>query len=217
METSRAIESRPWLGWSLVRLAAVIAVESPERLKAAARHCTEAITFLSKDTQRAEYRCALQILVTFHTNEPGDHAELYRWLGEAKELDRDAPEGSLRAVKLQWLEGLVHRRAGSLEAAAGALRLARDGLLQLDLRYHAAGAGFDLALLYLERGETEAAAALAGEMFPVFKALRVDREATAALKLFVNAAAAGKLTIDLVEDVKQRIDVCAATPTWAEY
>lgn len=167
------------------------------------RRAMRTVPALARPYRRAAIHLVLTTLCRIEDSDP---SEIFRWLDRARELDREAPAGSVVAVKLRWLEGLAQRRAGGLDLAAEALRAARDGLLELGMGYHAACAAMDLALLYLERGRPGEAAALAREMFPVFQALRVDREATTALSLYVNAAAAGSLTVEIVEDVQRRLE-----------
>ncbi|MCP4656286.1 MAG: hypothetical protein GY856_12810 [bacterium] len=80
--------------------------------------------------------------------------------------------------------------------------------------------GFDAALcclnlahLYLENGRPKDANRLSGELFPVFHLLRLNREATSALLIFRRAAEQDRLTVELVRDVKARIEAIPTPPS----
>jgi len=61
-------------------------------------------------------------------------------------------------------------------------------------------------------GERHDANRLSGELFPVFHMLRLNREATSALMIFRRAAEQNRLTVELVRDVKARLEAIPTPP-----
>jgi len=74
---------------------------------------------------------------------------------------------------------------------------------------NAATCGLDLAGAHLANGDMDAAAAVAGRLFPIFGKLRHNREAQASLVIFQRAAEARRLDGELIRDVRRRLEASA--------
>lgn len=160
----------------------------------------QALEHLDSDHDATYYRCAVHNLASALCL-GGDDRGLDDWL--ERSLARGGFEpGSPGAFKACWLEGLAAVRRGDAVRAEAAFEEARFGFLRLGLAAEAATVAMDLARLYLENGRGADARRLAGELFPVFQALRSQREVTAALNLYVNAAMLDRLSLDLVQRVR---------------
>jgi tetratricopeptide (TPR) repeat protein len=104
-------------------------------------------------------------------------------------------------LRLAWLRGKIAAGRGKVEAAERSLLEARDGFLRSGIGYDAAMVSLDLALLYLRQERNAEIRRLAEEMFPVFEAQDVHREALAALRLFQEAARREEVTVELVQEL----------------
>ena len=121
-------------------------------------------------------------------------------------LETDAPlyaghqEPSIALRKL-WLEGNIAEARGETETAEEHYLRTREGFLAEGIGYDAAMVSMDLTLLYLASGRTSEVRRLAEEMYPIFEAEDVHREALAALMLFQEAARQEELTAAAVREV----------------
>jgi hypothetical protein len=70
----------------------------------------------------------------------------------------------------------------------------------------AALASLDLAMIYLERGETSELKRLAAEMIPVFESRDDQQKAMAAFLLFRQAAEAEQVTAALLREVASSLE-----------
>lgn len=111
----------------------------------------------------------------------------------------------MNLVRLRWLEGKLARELGRREEAEAALKEARDAFLADDIAVDAALVSLDLAILYMQRGETTALKDLAAEMRPIFESGDVHPEALAAVLLFQQAAEAEQVTRTLLDQVAARL------------
>lgn len=98
-----------------------------------------------------------------------------------------------------WLEGKILRGLGQLEAAEARLAAARRGFLEQEIVYDAALVSLDLAAVYAQQGRFEDQRRLAREMYPIFRARGVHREAQAALAYFQEAAEEERASPRVVE------------------
>ena len=103
-------------------------------------------------------------------------------------------------VKLlwSWLEGRVARGLGEGAIAEQLLVETRDGYLGRGQGFPVALVTLDLAELYLEDGWTTEVKCLAAATAAVFVAQDVHAEAERVLRLFCDAAAAERLTLELI-------------------
>jgi hypothetical protein len=111
-----------------------------------------------------------------------------------------APE-AWTGFRLTWLEGRIAAGRGCFAEAEVALREARRRFLERDLGYDASMVTLDLATLYLRQDRGEEVQRLAGEMFPLFVARDVHRQAIVALVAFKQAAEMERITLGLVEEI----------------
>lgn len=103
--------------------------------------------------------------------------------------------------RLTWLEGRIAASAGRFSEAETALREARRRFLERDLGYDASLVTLDLASLYLRQGRSEEVQRLADEMFPLFVARDVHRQASSALAAFKHAAEMERISLGLVQQI----------------
>jgi tetratricopeptide (TPR) repeat protein len=111
----------------------------------------------------------------------------------------------MNLVRLRWLEGKLARELGRPEEAEAALKEARYAFLADDIAIDAALVSLDLAILYMQRGETTALKKIAAEMRPIFESGDVHPEALAAVLLFQQAAEAEQVTRTLLDQVAARL------------
>jgi transcriptional regulator with XRE-family HTH domain len=122
------------------------------------------------------------------------------------EAEAHLPELRTRAIELErrldltrlvWLGGRIAADRGRSEEARAALAQARREFAALENGYDSALVALELASLLLEEGRAAEAAALADEMVPIFRSLRVQRETLAALQVFCRAAGAHTATPEM--------------------
>jgi transcriptional regulator with XRE-family HTH domain len=126
-------------------------------------------------------------------------------LGRYAEAEARLPEVRKRAVEIGneldlirvlWVEGGVAAGLGRRAQAFAALEQVRRYFNDKRIAYDAALASLELAALYLEEERTAEVKTLADEMFWIFKAQGVHKEAMAALLLFFEAATKEEATSD---------------------
>ncbi len=132
--------------------------------------------------------------------ESGRYDEAADALDTDEDLYRRFPEPWTQ-LRLVWLRGKIAVGRGEAEVAERSLLEARDGFLGLGIGYDAAMVSLDLALVYLRQERNAEILRLAEEMFPIFEAQDVHREAIAALQLFQEAARRQEVTAELVRDL----------------
>lgn len=120
-------------------------------------------------------------------------------LGADAKLYEENPEPGFKLRHL-WLQGNIAEARGGLELAEAHYRQTRAGFLGMGSGFDAALVSFDLALLFLRTGRTADVRQLAEEMFPIFEAADIHREALAALVLFQEAARQDELTASAVRE-----------------
>jgi tetratricopeptide (TPR) repeat protein len=135
----------------------------------------------------------------------GRHEEALKALSETRRLYLQLGERS-PLVRLRWLEGKILRDLGRLEEAEAALREVRTELAQLRLGLDAALASLDLAMVFLERGETGELKRLAAEMIAVFESREDHQRAMAAFLLFQKAAETEQVTLVLLQEVASSLE-----------
>jgi tetratricopeptide (TPR) repeat protein len=101
----------------------------------------------------------------------------------------------LDALRLDWLTGRIAAGQGRLEEAIERLDRVRRAFLDRGIAFDAALATLELAVFLLEAGRTAEVKAATRPLAPLFGALRIDREALAALQLFCTAAEREAVTL----------------------
>jgi len=109
--------------------------------------------------------------------------------------------GRLPLLQLRWLEGRIHAGLSRLDLAEAELLAARQGFAAAGSPYHAALVGLDLATVWLRQGKTPQVRELVQEMIAAFRALRIAREAVAALLILREACDRDEATLERVRTV----------------
>lgn len=108
------------------------------------------------------------------------------------------PIDTLRGL---WLRGRLCAAIEETPVALACLERVKQEFVALKLPYEAALASLELAVLLLKEQRTAEVKALAEEMYPVFIAQQIPREASASLLLFVEAARREAATVAAVEQL----------------
>jgi tetratricopeptide (TPR) repeat protein len=112
----------------------------------------------------------------------------------------------LERLRVRWVEGSLRAGLGErLEAMAIFVEVQRE-FTRLRLPYDAALVSLELAVLWLEAGQTVEVRELALEMAWIFKATKIAREALVALRLFCDAAKRDAATLELARHVRAEIE-----------
>lgn len=128
-----------------------------------------------------------------------------KWLKLAHRCHKMLPPEGLGVWKLRTLQGLTSVRLGQAERGIRELWRAQAGFQGLGAAYEQAFTLLHLASVYQVRGDAAEVKRVAAQLFPVFHSLKFDREASAALLLFYNAAQAKSTTRELIERVSSTL------------
>ncbi len=109
----------------------------------------------------------------------------------------EARRGTLDMLRVQWLEGRVAAANGRTSLAIAKLEPVWRDFASLEISYDAALAALDLAVVYLGVGRLAETQILARQTVAVFRALKIEREDLAAVRLFWEAAGREKATVEL--------------------
>jgi hypothetical protein len=109
--------------------------------------------------------------------------------------------GELLLLRLRWLEGRIHAGLGDFARAEREFAVTRAGFAAAGNPYNAALVALDLAAVWLQRGRTRQLRELVEEMIATFRALRIAREAVAALLILREACDRDEATLDRVRTV----------------
>jgi tetratricopeptide (TPR) repeat protein len=130
----------------------------------------------------------------------GRHREAKFVLWELKKRHPD-PGGRVNELKVLWLEGQIYAGLEELERAEQALLRVREGFAEAGLPYKAALAGLELGAARLRQGRLAEGEEVVREAVEVFIALRIRREAMAAVLVLKKACEARTATAALIESV----------------
>jgi tetratricopeptide (TPR) repeat protein len=125
-------------------------------------------------------------------------ARIYLWRCRAL-FERDG--GPRFQLRVRWLAGRIHAGLGELDRAERELQAAREGFEAAGSPYNAALVSLDLAAAWLQQGKARQVRQLVEEMIAAFRALRIAREAVAALLLLREACDRDEATLDRVRTV----------------
>ena len=142
----------------------------------------------------------VQYLLTANLCDMGHPTEAEALLPAVREKAVDLGN-ELDVIRCLWLEGRVAVGLERREEALPALEQVRRYFTSKQIAYDAALASLEVAVLYLEAGQTGEVKRLAEEMLWIFTAQGVHQEALAALKLFCEAARQESATVELARRV----------------
>jgi hypothetical protein len=181
----------------------ITAFHRPDPTKAA-RLCREAADLLATHGPRDLYAAA-QLNLAVALTDLGRFAEAAALIADNRPLyeDPDSPETALR---LAWIEGRLARGLDDEEAAERRLARAREGYAAAGNAFNAALVALDLAELYLAGGRTAEVKPLARATAEVFAERDVAPEVLRAAALFHEAAAAERLTLELLAHLRDAFD-----------
>jgi len=183
---SEAVGEREGLARALIKRASV--VQCMDRSEEALADLARARGLLDPREESFLYLFTVVGTVPLLLDE-GRPEEAERLLAEAEGAFAAARE-PWWALRLRYLEGRAALARGDLLRAERRLGEARDGFLGQALPQDTANASLDLALVHLHQGRTEDVRRLCREIAPYFQGCGVERDALAALALFVNATTA---------------------------
>lgn len=109
--------------------------------------------------------------------------------------------GQISRIKLRWLEARIDAGLGKTGRAEEGFRAVRRDFERLELGYDAALATLDLAAVVMRVGQTGEARELVSEAAEVFKALRIGREALAAVVFLRESFELRRTTLEFLEEV----------------
>lgn len=104
-------------------------------------------------------------------------------------------------LRARWLEGILAAGTGRIEQAERLLTAVQHEFTEQGLPYDAALAGLERAALYARHGRNAEVRELARELAVVFFSYRLEREASAALAFFAQAAQRDRATLDTIRQV----------------
>jgi len=194
----------------LVKLA--MSFEIQGRTQMAIETVEMALRSLTPERTLRLYVCARFNLAWYLTS-LREYQEAERLLAEDREHYRQLRE-PWTELRLSWLIGRIDAGYGKAEAAERAFLTARDGFIAQGIGYDAAMISVEeLAPLYLRAGRSAEVKRLAEEMFPIFTAADVHREALAALIIFTEAAKQEQLTVAMAEEIGKYLRNARADPS----
>ena len=150
-------------------------------------------------------RCAAVNLAYCLIRSRADLDRAARLIREAESIVGDLDVGL--SVHISWLRGLLCSLRSRYIPAREFLEDASKRLIELDRPAYAGAALMDLAVLHLEHGRADRAAAISSDLWQLFGRLRIDREAFAAVRVFTAAAGEQALTVELVREVKRALEL----------
>ncbi len=130
----------------------------------------------------------------------GRTEEALEWLEPVRSAYRDSSDQA-SLLRLKWIEAQLERQRGAVENAERLLIDVRSAFSSMEIPFDTALVGLELAALYAEQGRSAEVKQLAMEMFPIFTALEIRREAIAALMLFRQAAEAETASLALIQHI----------------
>jgi len=207
---NKSWQARQNLAWALTVQAGVLLEVD---------HVSEGIQALTEALSHADARRSPRIYFSILNNlglaltrggsHPADLATALSYQRKARRLLRGGKR-SLPRLKLRWNEAVILAKFGSTRRAEVGLRRVRDGLIELEIPYEVALISLDLSALYRDEGRWREVRQLASETCRFFSALAADRQASAALLMWHEAALAKALDDEVLGQVRTTLERRAA-------
>jgi tetratricopeptide (TPR) repeat protein len=124
---------------------------------------------------------------------------------ETRDLYKEFAD-SLIQLRASWQEGQLLRDLGHLRTAETALLQARKGFMDRNLPYEVAVVSLDLAAVYIKLKVIESVKQTVVETVPIFRALRVDRDALASLLQLQQVADQEHQALNLIRTLTSRLE-----------
>lgn len=124
------------------------------------------------------------------------HARRLLWRGRTFFVEQGT---RLDLLRIRWLEGKIHAGLADFRRAEAAFQETRSGFAETGQVYPAALAGLDLAALWARQGRAAEIWTLAEQMIASFRALRIGREAIAALLVLQKTCVSGGPLLHIIE------------------
>jgi len=135
-----------------------------------------------------------------HLYQAGRYHQALALLPETRELHR-AMGSEMDRIRFRWLEGTILRDSSDLAAAESILEEVKDFFVERRIAHDSALVSLDIAAIYFRQHRMAELKQLAGQMLTIFHALRINREAIAALVLFQKAVEVERVTLGLMRDL----------------
>ncbi len=165
----------------------------------ALRYLTEGLELIDvQQDRRLAVQAVHSILWNLVECERYRQARIHLWRTRALLLEHG---GEIYPLLLRWLEGRIDAGLGELDRAERELAATRQGFADAGYIFNAALSSLDLAAVWLRQGKTMAVRQLVEEMIATFRALRLAREAVAALLILREACDRDEATLDRVQAV----------------
>ncbi|HZF13951.1 MAG TPA: tetratricopeptide repeat protein [Thermoanaerobaculia bacterium] len=200
LDQAFAAEPAPSLAASILISRARVLEEQGD-LEAAIRLFGEAAETIDRDKDPRLFLCARHNLLDALSKDRR-YREAEALLPKVQALAR-AEGNELDLVRLSWIEGRLLAAEGRPEEAIGRFIAVRDTFLVHRMGYDAALVSLELAIVLLQLERVPEVQTLALETYRVFAAEDVHREALVAVALFQEAAAKGKLTLELASSISR--------------
>lgn len=143
--------------------------------------------------------------------ECGRYGEAKAQLEELCHLHQEHGD-KMSLLRLLWVKGRIAVGLESYGEAEVALTSAQRGFLRHKQGYTAAVISLDLADLFARQGRTAELKTLAGEMYPIFQAKDIHREAIAALLLFRQALEEERASLELIQGLRTFLSRARSNP-----
>lgn len=135
-----------------------------------------------------------------HLYQVGRYHQALALLPETRELHKSMGS-EMDWIRFRWLEGTILRDSGDLERAESILEEVKGFFMERQIAHDSALVSLDIAAIYLRQKRTAELKQIAGQMLTIFHALRINREAIAALVLFQKAVEVERVTLGLMRDL----------------
>ncbi len=177
----------------------------------------DCIAFLEQVLEHIEDLDSTHLKFTVYYNLAGAYAKTGKHEDaiELLPLIRDLlPQQTQEAIShLHWLEGVIANEAGDKILAERLFRQARRGFHKNGNIGCTSLVDLELALVYLEQGRNMEVMRLTSGVIPIFESLRSHEEAGAALSLMRGAVERNKISADILDEIRQRLDLIRLDPT----